>query len=156
MATWKQKEAAIKALEKKGKVNPEDLIRAARDPDHPCHNDFTWNIEKAAKERWRYQARAIIRQCNFEVIIEDVGQSRVPYYVSDGEDAFDALPKMRSVASVSSMFETELVALHGHASRVVGIAESKRAIVGDETVRTLAAVCGMLAGLRTAEAVAAK
>lgn len=147
---WKAKEAAIKALEKKGKVDPDHLIKAARDPKHPCHADFTWNVEKAAQERWRDQARAIIRRCNFEVIIEDVGNTRVPYYVSDQEDSFDALPKMRSVENVSSMFEAELAALHGAASRALGIAEAKRGIVGVDRVSKLATICGMIASMRSA------
>lgn len=96
MAKWTDKEAAIKALERGGRVDPNDLIKAARNPDHPCHGDFTWDVDQAASERWRDQARYLIRQCKFEVLVEDHGPRSVTYYVSEaGEtDVFQSLPKM--------------------------------------------------------------
>jgi len=150
MAKWADKEAAIKALEKNGRVDPNDLIRAARDKDHPCHNDFTWDVDKAAEERWRDQARYLIRQCKFEVVVENLGPRSVTYYVPDSnkEDAFNSLPKMRSASTVGDMLNSELASLHGLAARVLGIAEAKRAIVGDSTVKSLREVCRIVEGLR--------
>ena len=58
--SWKAKEAAIRALEKNGRVDPAELIEVARDPEHPCHSSFTWDIEQAAQERWRDQAREFL------------------------------------------------------------------------------------------------
>jgi hypothetical protein len=55
--SWKEKEAAIRSLESGGMVDPLSLIEAARNEDHPCHGDFTWDVEQAASERWRDQAR---------------------------------------------------------------------------------------------------
>jgi hypothetical protein len=147
---WADKEAAIKALEKNGRVDPNDLIRAARDKDHPCHGDFTWDVDRAAEERWRDQARWLIRQCKFEVVVQDLGPRNVTYYVANEgkDDTFDALPKMRSASAVRNVLDSELASLHGIASRVLGIAEAKRAMVGDKTVKALREVCEIVEGIR--------
>ena len=151
MAKWTDKEAAIKALERDGRVDPNDLIKAARNPDHPCHGDFTWDVDQAASERWRDQARALIRQCKFEVVVEDMGSRSVTYYVPEPgstNDDFRSLPKIRSAGTVAAMFDSEMASLQGLASRVLGIAEAKRAFVGDETIKVLRAVCQSIAAIR--------
>lgn len=150
MAKWTDKEAAIKALERGGRVDPNDLIKAARNPDHPCHGDFTWDVDQAASERWRDQARYLIRQCKFEVLVEDHGPRSVTYYVSEaGEtDVFQSLPKMRSVTTVSSMFDAELAALQGVIARALGIAEAKREIVGKAAVIKLRQMSIIVAEMR--------
>lgn len=150
MAKWTDKEAAIKALERGGRVDPNDLIKAARNPDHPCHGDFTWDVDQAASERWRDQARYLIRQCKFEVLVEDHGPRSVTYYVSEaGEtDVFQSLPKMRSATTVSDVFDSELASLQGVLARVLGIAEAKRAVIGDEAVKSLRQMSNTLAKMR--------
>lgn len=150
MAKWTDKEAAIKALERGGHVDPNDLIKAARNPDHPCHGDFTWDVDQAASERWRDQARYLIRQCKFEVLVEDHGPRSVTYYVSEaGEtDVFQSLPKMRSATTVSDVFDSELASLQGVLARVLGIAEAKRAVIGDEAVKSLRQMSNTLAKMR--------
>lgn len=152
MARLKDKQAAIKALERNGRVDPNDLIRAARDPEHACHGDFTWDIEQAAAERWRDQARHLIQQCKFEVIVEELGPRSVAYYTPDGKDGtFSALCEIRSVQKVSDVLAAELSALNGLATRVYCIAESKREFVGNDTVNSLREICGIIRDLRTAE-----
>jgi len=149
MGTWRAKEKAIRQLEKRGKVDPNDLIEAAKIPSHPCHEDFTWDVDQAAQERWRDQARALIRKVKFEVIVEDVG-TPVAEYVSlpdDDDNRFTSLPKMRSVKTTSSVLTTEIRMLHGLASRVYGIAIAKQGMVGVETVATLEIVRDQIAGL---------
>ncbi len=150
MAKWTDKEAAIKALERGGRVDPNDLIKAARNPDHPCHADFTWDVDQAASERWRDQARYLIRQCKFEVLVEDHGPRSVTYYVSEaGEtDVFQSLPKMRSATTVSDVFDSELASLQGVLARVLGIAEAKREVIGDEAVKSLRQMSNTLAKMR--------
>lgn len=149
MSSWKQKEAAIRALERNGRVNPVDLIEAAKSPDHPCHNDFTWDIQTAAEERWRDQARSIIRQCKFEVVYEDI-TTPVVSYVSCGDDTglFLSLPKIRSSLKVSLVLATEVKMLHGMASRVYGIALSKQSIVGADVVAQLESIQTQLATMK--------
>ncbi len=100
MIKWAEKEAAIRSLERGGKVDPVDLIDAAKKPSHPCHGEFTWDVKQAAKERWRDQARKLIRRCTFEVTVEDV-TSPVVHYVAcpDAEDdTFVSVPKLRGKA----------------------------------------------------------
>ena len=109
MAKWSDKESAIRALEKNGKVDPNDLIRAAQNPSHPCHQDFTWDVEQAAKERWRDQARYLIRKCRFDVTFEDVTSPVVQYVASNTEESvFVSLPKMRGKAAVRETMLGEL------------------------------------------------
>lgn len=147
---WKVKAAAIRSLENGGRVDPLDLIEAARDPIHPCHSDFTWDVEEAAAERWRDQARALIRQCKFEVIVEDVGTPVVQYVPTGDEDAvFVSLPKIRSKSDATAIVLAEIAALHGLASRVYGIFLAKRGIVGDVVVSQIESVRDLIAAVKS-------
>lgn len=151
MISWAVKEAAIRSLERNGRVDPADLIAAAKDPSHPCHDDFTWDIEKAAAERWRDQSRALIRKCKFEVLVEEVTTPVVNYVpsVSD-ESVFVSLPKVRSASKTSAVLLSELKMLHGLASRVYGIALSKQNIVGEGVVAELGAIRDQIGVLKEA------
>ena len=142
MAKWSEKEAAVKSLQRNGRVDPTDLIEAARDESHPCHGDFTWDIGQAAAERWRDQARKIIRQCHFEIIVEDVHTPVVSYVSSpdDEDDTFIAVANIRSVSKVSAVMVAEVTMLHGVASRVYGLALAKRGVVGDAVVAQLGSI----------------
>lgn len=147
---WESKEAAIRALEKNGRVDPVELIEAARDPNHPCHSDFTWDIEQAAQERWRDQARELIRSVKFEVKVEDVGNAVCMYVPSGDEDAvFMSLPKIRSKAQASAVVLAEVAMLLGNASRAYGIALSKTNIVGAEVVAQLLSIRNQVAALKS-------
>jgi hypothetical protein len=150
MVSWKHKEAAIRLLERDGKVNPNDLVKAARSAGHPCHGDFTWDIEDAAKERWRDQARAIIRRCKFEVLVEEITERVVRYVptIDPDENTFISLPKMRGVTKVSSVLIAEIGMLHGLASRVHGIAIAKQGVVGGGVAAKLGVICNTLMDLK--------
>ena len=149
MAKWSDKESAIRALEKNGRVDPNDLIRAAQNPSHPCHQDFTWDVEQAAKERWRDQARYLIRKCRFDVTFEDVTSPVVQYVASNTEEAvFVSLPKMRGKAAVRETMQGELDMLLGNVGRVRGIATSKQNILGRKVLSTLNTVYALVEGLR--------
>jgi len=147
--SWKAKEAAIRSLEKNGRVDPVELIEAARDSEHPCHSDFTWDIEQAAAERWRDQARELIRSVKFEVLVEDVG-NRVCMYVPSGDDdaVFVSLPKIRSKAQASAVVLAEVSMLLGNASRAYGIALAKMNIVGADVVVQLKLIRDQVAALK--------
>lgn len=147
--SWKEKEAAIRALEKNGRVDPEELIEASRNPDHPCHTSFTWNVEQAAAERWRDQARALIRAVKFEVKIEELGSKVCMYVPSGDEDAvFVSLPKIRSKSQASSVVLAEVAMLLGNASRAYGIAMAKAGIIGDDVVAQLKAIRDQVAAVK--------
>jgi hypothetical protein len=148
MVKWSEKEAAIKSLLRGGQVDPNDLIEAARDPEHPCHGDFTWDVDKAVAERHRDQARSIIRRCKFEVIIEDVTVPVVSYVSSPKEDdVFVSVVKVRSKSQVADIMAYEVGVLHGVASRVYGIAVAKRGIVGSDVVSRLGKIREQIAAL---------
>ena len=148
MAKWAEKEAAIRSLERNGKVDPLDLIEAAKSPDHPCHGDFTWDVNKAAEERWRDQARELIRRVHFEVQFEDVTESVVMYVANEGDEhKFQSLPKVRSKVTAGSVLAVEVAMLLGLSSRVYGIALAKQGLVGDEAVATLRMVRDTIAEL---------
>lgn len=148
--SWKEKEAAIRSLEKNGRVNPVELIEAARNPEHPCHDNFTWDIEQAAQERWRDQARELIRSVKFEVLVEDVG-NRVCMYVPSGDDdaVFVSLPKIRSKSQASAVVLAEVAMLLGNASRAYGIALAKTNIVGADVVAQLMSIREQVAALKS-------
>jgi hypothetical protein len=150
MAKWADKAAAIRALEEGGKVDPNDLVNAAKKASHPCHEDFTWDVKAAAGERWRDQARKLIRRVEFEVVVDDVTESVVQYVPNDDDDdhQFRSLPKVRSKSVAGSLLASEVAMLHGLASRVFGIAMAKHGLIGDDKVATLRMVRDTLAELK--------
>jgi hypothetical protein len=147
---WADKEASIRALEKNGRVDPVDLIEAARNPEHPCHSNFTWDVEQAATERWRDQARELIRAVKFEVQVEDIG-NRVCMYVPSGDEdsVFVSLPRIRSKSQASAVVLAEVAMLLGNASRAYGIALAKTNIVGADVVAQLLSIRDQVASLKS-------
>ena len=147
--SWEVKEAAIRALEKNGRVDPVELIEAARNPEHPCHDDFTWDVQQAAQERWRDQARELIRSVKFEVRVENIGNAVCMYVASGDDDAvFVSLPKIRSKAQASAVVLAEVAMLLGNASRAYGIALAKTGIVGEDVVAQLKSIRDQAAALK--------
>ena len=146
--TWKEKEIAIRSLEKNGRIDPDDLIHAAKSASHPCHNDFTWDVKKAAAERWRDQARELIRRVHFEVITAEATERVVSYVPNDGDEhQFESLPKIKSKVRAADMFCKELAMLIGMTSRVYGIALAKESMLGSGAVSTLKSVRDTLSTL---------
>ncbi len=149
MTKWADKEAAIRSLERKGKVDPDDLIAAAKDPSHPCYEDFTWDVEEAARERWRDQARKLIRTCKFQILVdEEVTEPVCQFVASPDEPLFLSLPKIRNKETGSAVVSAEVASLLGAASRAYGIAMAKQAIVGAATVATLKSIRDQVAELK--------
>lgn len=147
--TQKEKEASIRALDRGGKIDPLELVEAARDPDHPCHGDFTWDVEEAAAKCWRYEARKLIRSLGFKVMVEDVGQRVVAYVASGDEDAvFVSVPKIRGKNQVREMLLAEAAMLVGNASRMYGLFVAKQNIIGAGMVSQVAAIRDQAAALK--------
>lgn len=66
-----------------GIVDPEVVVREAKNPKHPLHRKFNWD-NTAAAHQWRlWQARQLIRVC-VEVISNDIDPS--PVFVSLSSD----------------------------------------------------------------------
>ena len=75
-------EEAIRALERGGRLTPESVVAAARDPQSPLHDRFEWD-DTAAANAWRLvQARQLIRSVHVNVTVDDRVISTV-HYVRD-------------------------------------------------------------------------
>jgi len=69
--------------DKKGGIEPMDVVEDAKDPASPLHDMFDWDVESAALKQWIDTARNIIRQIRFEVVTKNVSQPSVIAYVED-------------------------------------------------------------------------
>jgi hypothetical protein len=77
----------LRALEDKyGRLTPEILVRDARNPKSPLHDQFDWDVKRAAMAHWLEQARAIIRSVTV-IVHEDRCIVRSPVYVRDPAQA---------------------------------------------------------------------
>ena len=141
---------AVRALERNGRVSCADLIDAAKDPGHPCHHRFTWDIQQAALERWHDQARAIIRSVKFQVLEDTEITTPVCQYIPspDSEPSFVSLPKIRKQADMRNALWAELAQLHGIASRVYGIAVAKERLVGSGVVSQIRTLRDLAAAIK--------
>lgn len=74
-------------FESHGKITPDIVIEDAKNPDSPLHDQFEWDVNKAAMEAWRDTARRLIRSVRVVVTFEDVqfkGKGRPqPVFVRD-------------------------------------------------------------------------
>lgn len=70
-----------------GSVTPDILIEDARDPESPLHDQFEWDVNRAAMETWRETARRLIRSVRVVRTFEDVkftGKGRpIPEFIRD-------------------------------------------------------------------------
>jgi len=64
-----------------GFLDLDRVIEAAKNPDDPMHNEFTWDVKQAALEHWKNQARAMIRKVRYVETITKV-ELDVSKYVS--------------------------------------------------------------------------
>ena len=81
--TMEMRRQAIEACrDRQGRVTPEAVWRAARDPKHILHREFPWDVKKAAEICWNEIAGRIIRECKVTVTISEV-RKLLPCYVSD-------------------------------------------------------------------------
>jgi hypothetical protein len=77
------KQTYIKSLaDRSGFIEPSRIIEVARDPNNMLHDEFEWNINRAAEKHWLEQARAFLSS-GVEILIEH----KNPPPVSDGPRA---------------------------------------------------------------------
>ena len=99
--TTPQREALLALAElHQGRVTPEIVVEAARDPASPLHSAFTWDDAQAAHEHRLAQARVLLRRVRVEI---ETGTRliRVPYFTRDPEAApqeqgYLTLPRLRA------------------------------------------------------------
>lgn len=98
--------AELKKIENaNGKLDPKDVVEAAKAKDHPFHKFFTWHNANAAAS-WRIQqARDLIRRCKLTVTVEDVSV-KLPVYVRDPE-LHNENPDETGYVSVAQVSENE-------------------------------------------------
>jgi hypothetical protein len=80
-----EKAAFIRTLaDESGHIEPSEVVAAARNPRSPLHDEFEWEVGKAAQQSWLDHARRLIRLVKIEVTIENRVYRSVAY-VSDPE-----------------------------------------------------------------------
>jgi hypothetical protein len=115
-----------------GYLDVDLVIRTARDnPEDPMHPCFTWDVEKAAWERWREQARAMIRRVRYVEQITQRELDNVPHYVS-----------VTTQPPTSGYKAIDRVAQHEAQSREVFNDEIRRAIAAVERARAVSDILG--------------
>lgn len=64
-----------------GRLLPEDVVDAARNPNSVLHNYFTWDDSEAAHQFRLQEARALIKRVKVDLIREDNTVVRVPSFI---------------------------------------------------------------------------
>lgn len=101
-----QKAAAIRKIARDGRVDPQDVIAAARDPKNVLHREFIWDDRKAADAYRLDRARQLIREVKLEISYREITLA-APYFISDpGSD-------------IPSYIETKRIARSGTQARRV-------------------------------------
>lgn len=78
---------ALRALERSGKLTPEEVVSTAQNPEHPLHPYFDWD-DSVAASKWRLeQARGLIRSVTVKVVMENDRLIPAPVYVRDPDAA---------------------------------------------------------------------
>jgi len=119
----------IRTLEtSRGKLDPAQLIEAARDENSPLHSCFEWD-DSAAAAQWRMeQARELIRRVRIEVTVEET-TIRTVQYVRDVDAPADQagyanIMRIRKPQAVD-VVAAEWSAVYAHAKRAHSITVAK-------------------------------
>lgn len=135
----KQKAAFVKSLgDADGHIEPVNVVEAARDPSSPIHDEFEWDIRKAAQAHQIETARSLIKVVRLETVIE-TRTVIAPYYVTD---------PTRPAKSRRFVELTRLNADREIAERVV-LDELDRIAAAIRRAQAVAAVLGLSAKLET-------
>jgi hypothetical protein len=114
-----------------GRITPELVVDAARDPDSPLHEFFTWDNDEAAEKHRLNEARSLIRSIRVDVKISNMVIS-APYYIRDPEAKRDeqgylTAPVLRKSEDLA---REAVVAAFQRASRVLSGARDVAAALG--------------------------
>jgi hypothetical protein len=137
-------EAAINALARRnrGRVTPEMVVAEAKaDKQGPLGQYFTWNLKKAAEERWIDQARELIASVRLEFRVHKT-TIKAPLYVRDPtvpshEQGYISLHELRddkAAARDAVLYEAgRAAAALGRVSRIAAVLNMEEEI---EDLRT--------------------
>ena len=116
---------AIAACEdRSGRVRPERVVEAARDPKSVLHKKFQWDIKKAAMAHWLETAQRLIREVKLEIVIENVRFSS-PFYVADPSTKDSAYVETTAIAKKEELAEQVLL---DEVARIEGAVERARGV----------------------------
>lgn len=137
----------LQELEQDGRLTPEAVIDDARDAKSPLHDEFEWDLEKAAYTAWLERARTLIRAVKYETHTE-VREYSVPRYVRDpdagaDEQGYVSVPRILSDREVArrvlraevARAETLVLRAHGYAAVLNLEAEFKVLLAGIRELR---------------------
>jgi len=65
-----------------GRITPDEVVKRARNKDSVLHDEFEWDVMKAAQQAWEERARELIRSVK-DIVVYYERKIVVPYYVSD-------------------------------------------------------------------------
>lgn len=129
----KEKAEVIRSLaDASGHIEPEAVVKEARDPGSPLHDEFEWDTSKAAKQAWIEQARRLIRLVKIEIIIENRVYRSVNYVSDPSRDQ-----KSRRFIDVT------IAANQRSTARAIIVAEMDRITAAIRRARELAMVLGL-------------
>lgn len=85
-----------------GELDPKRVVEVASDVNHPLHNFFEWDNDKAGSEHRIWQARQLITKV-YKIIGEDVNQKVQVYYNVVREDGVQAYHDVDTIMSTESL-----------------------------------------------------
>jgi hypothetical protein len=66
-----------------GRITPKMIVRAARNPNSPLHQEFIWDDRKAANLQREHRARELLTQYIVQTVVYRDHVIRVPVHVRD-------------------------------------------------------------------------
>jgi hypothetical protein len=120
---------AIEALERSGRVTPDEVVEAAKSKSSPLHSCFDWD-DSVAGHKWRLeQARTLIRTVKVQITITQERMVTVPGYIRDpgqGErQGYISVPQIKNdPESAQKALDNELRQIEGLLTRAENIAEA--------------------------------
>ena len=121
MADKTQREAireVLLQLNKEGRLNPDTVVREARDPQSPLHSYFTWDVETAALKMWREEARRLISSYEITITVNR-REYRIQEFVeapgkaNEKEQGYTSINRIRSNKELAREFVDRELAIAG-------------------------------------------
>ena len=128
MANKAQIDRVLSLRREDGEFRTEDIIEDAKQPDSPLHTYFNWDLERAAYEHWKDQARQLISEVR---VIITHGATTVTTYrfqpsspsVSAGnQGGYVDVTKVTKRKTQRELLDAELRQLQGHMERLIRLA----------------------------------
>lgn len=119
------REALQRIEDQHGRITPDLVVTAAKNPKSVLHAEFEWDVHKAAQQHWIDKARDLIRSIIVTVQVEDKAV-QVNYYVRDPErDAHEQ--GYRSIMSIRKEPEpSRILLLHEFAQAEANLERAEK------------------------------